>query len=119
MMDTVITFLFMLAGVFLRLALPIAGTAVLIHFLRKLDARWQSEVETQSLPVQKPECWKIKGCTPKQQEQCMARTSASACWQVFRLPNGYLREGCISCKVFTDAPISVLQTSPTLPSLKG
>jgi hypothetical protein len=111
-METMISFLTILAGVFLRLAIPIAGTAVLIHFLRKLDARWQTEAQLHPLPIQKLECWKMKGCTAAQQKNCMARTSTLPCWQVFRLPNGYLREECISCNVFIDAPIPALKIEP-------
>ncbi|HLE89985.1 MAG TPA: hypothetical protein VI753_02450 [Anaerolineales bacterium] len=111
-METIISFLAILAGVLLRLAIPIAGTAILIHFLRKLDSRWQAAAQLQPLPVQKPECWKIRGCSAKQQKNCIARTSSLPCWQVYRLPNGYLREECISCKVFIDAPIPALRIEP-------
>ncbi|HEX6268960.1 MAG TPA: hypothetical protein VFZ43_01880 [Anaerolineales bacterium] len=111
-MEAITSFLAILAGVFLRLAIPIAGTAVLIYLLRKLDASWRAEGGLQPVPVQKPECWKIRGCSTKQQKNCMARTSPSPCWQVYRLPNGYLREECISCKVFIDAPIPALRIEP-------
>ena len=111
-METINSFLAIVAGVFLRLAIPIAGTAVLIHFLRKLDARWQEEAQLQPLPVQNVECWKVKGCSAQQQKNCLARTSTLPCWQVFRLPNGYLREECLSCKVFIDAPVPALRIEP-------
>src|SRR5574341_1192549 len=111
-MEAIISFLAILAGIFLRLVIPIVGTAMLIHFLRKLDARWQAEAQLQPVPVQKLECWKIKGCSAKQQKNCIARTSTLPCWQVFRLPNGYLREECISCKVFIDTPIPALRIEP-------
>lgn len=111
-METTTSFLTILAGVFLRLAVPIAGTAILIHFLRKLDVRWQTEAQLQPLPVQNPECWKIKGCSAQDQKICLAKSSSLPCWQLYRLPNGYLREECLSCKVFIDAPIPVLRTEP-------
>ena len=111
-MEAIISFLAILAGVFLRLAIPITGTAVLIYFLRKLDARWEAEAQLQPVPVQKLECWKVKGCSAKQQKNCVARTSNLPCWQVFRLQNGYLREECLSCKVFIDAPIPSLKVEP-------
>src|SRR5215207_4244166 len=104
-METITLFLPILASVLLRLAIPIAGTAILIHFLRKLDVRWQTEAQLQPLSVQNPECWKIKGCSAQEQKNCPARTSSLPCWQVYRLPNGYLREECLSCNVFIDAPI--------------
>ena len=111
-METIISFLTVLAGILLRLAIPIVGTSVLIYFLRKLDVRWQTEAQPQLVPARKPECWKIKGCSAKQQKSCIASTSALPCWQVFRLPNGYLREGCLSCRVFIDAPIPALRIEP-------
>jgi|SRR3990172_6126777 len=110
-MEAIFSFLAILAGVLLRLVVPIAGTAVLIHFLRRLDARWQTEAQLQPIPVQKPECWKITGCSARQQKNCAAKTSTLPCWQVFRQPNGYLREGCLSCKVFIDAPIPALRSA--------
>jgi len=111
-METVITILALIAGVLLRLAIPILGTAVLIYFLRRLDERWQTEVQPQPVSVQKLECWKVKGCSPAQQKNCIAASSPLPCWQVFRQPNGYLQEECISCKVFIDAPIPALKTEP-------
>jgi hypothetical protein len=111
-METITSFLAILAGVLLRLAIPIVGTSFLIYFLRKLDARWQVEAELRPIPIDKPECWKIKGCLPEEIKNCAASTSSLPCWQVYRLPNGYLREECLSCKVFIDAPIPALRTEP-------
>jgi hypothetical protein len=111
-METMTSFLAILIGVLLRLAIPIVGTAMLIYFLRKLDARWQTEAQLQPLPVQNSECWKIKGCSAREQKNCLAKTSSLPCWQIYRLPNGYLREECLSCEVFIDAPIPALRTEP-------
>jgi hypothetical protein len=103
-METIISFLFVLAGLLLRLAIPIALTAGLIYLLRKLDTHWQSEAQVPAL-VEKLQCWKIKGCLPEQMENCIAGQSSLPCWQTYRLPNGYLREECLSCEVFRKAPI--------------
>lgn len=111
-METMTAFLALCIGLLVRLALPIAVTLVMIYFLRKLDARWQTEAELRPVSVQKPECWKIKGCSPEQQKNCVARISPLPCWQVFRLPNGYLREECLSCKVFLDAPVPTIKLEP-------
>jgi hypothetical protein len=111
-METITSFLAVLIGVLLRLAIPIIGTAMLIYFLRKLDSRWQTEAQLQPVPVQNSECWKIKGCSAQEQKNCLAKTSSLPCWQIYRLPNGYLREECLSCKVFIDAPIPALRTEP-------
>jgi hypothetical protein len=111
-METMTAFLVLCAGLFVRLALPIAVTLVLVYFLLKLDAQWQAEAELRPVSITKPECWKIKGCSPEQRKDCIAFSSPLPCWQVFRLPNGYLHEECISCKVFIDAPAPTFQTEP-------
>lgn len=111
-METVTTFIYILAGFFLRLAIPIAGTVLLIFFLRKLDARWQAEAERELVSANKPECWKIKGSAAKPVENRTADSSSLPCWQANRLPNGYLNEECIKCEVFTEAPIPTLHAEP-------
>ena len=111
-METMTAFLVLCAGLFVRLVLPIAVTLIMVYFLRKLDARWQAEAGFRPVSVQKPECWKIKGCSLEQRRECIAFSSPLPCWQVFRLPNGYLSEECVSCKVFIDAPIPTMQLEP-------
>ena len=108
-METITALLALCTGLLVRLAIPIAITLVLVCFLRKLDARWQAEAQLQPMPLQKPECWKIKDCPLEQQKNCIARTSSLPCWQVFRTPNGYLREECLTCKVFHDAPVPSIE----------
>jgi len=111
-METITPLLAVLTGLFLRLALPIAGTGILIYFLRKLDDHWQTEAKLTPLSTQKVECWKIKGCSQEQQKNCIAAASSVPCWQVHRLPNGYLNEKCVSCEVFIDAPTPTLKIEP-------
>jgi len=111
-METIISLLALIAGLLLRLAVPIALTAVLIFFLRKLDARWQAEAELPQLDVQNVECWKIKECSPEQRENCVAYQTTVPCWQAKRLPNGYLHEECLSCEIFIQAPMPTLKTEP-------
>ena len=111
-METMTAIVVLCVGLLVRLALPIATTLVIVHFLRKLDARWQTEAELRSVRVQKPECWKLKGCSPEQSKDCIAFSSSLPCWQVFRLPNGYLSEECLSCKIFLDAPIPTIKLEP-------
>ena len=111
-METVTSLLAILIGLLLRLALPIAGTILLVYLLRKLDAHWQAEAELVPALTEKVECWKIKGCSEEQQKSCIGATSRLPCWQVHRLPNGYLNEKCISCEVFIHAPIPALKTEP-------
>ena len=109
-METISSILVLLVGLLIRLAVPIAMTVILIFLLRKLDARWQKEANSPTLVVQKPECWKTKGCSPEQIACCTAAKSPLPCWQVSRLPNGYLREECLACNVFIQTPMPKLQT---------
>lgn len=111
-METMTAFLVLCTGLLVRLALPIAITLVLVYFLRKLDERWLAEAHDEPVSIQKPECWKIRDCSPEQLKNCIAFSSPLPCWQVFRLPPGYLREECLSCKVFIDTPGPVLTIDP-------
>ena len=111
-MENLTSLFAILTGLLLRLALPIAGTVLLVYILRKLDAHWQAEAELVPAPSEKVECWKIKGCSEEQCRNCIGAASPLPCWQVHRLPNGYLQEKCISCEVFINAPIPALTTEP-------
>jgi len=91
-------------GLLLRLAIPILITALVVYFLKKLDERWQAEGEMPIPSLQKPECWQIKNCPIEMAAACPGYLSPLPCWQVFRLPNGYLRERCLSCEVFRGTP---------------
>lgn len=106
-METLETMLALLIGIVLRLLLPIGVTAIVVYLLRRLDARWQAEAMEQSQPVVKPECWKVKGCSAERRAGCPAAGSELPCWQVFRKPNGYLREECLTCDVLRQAPIPI------------
>ena len=108
-METVTYFLAVLTGLLLRLAIPIFGTFIVIYFLRKLDAHWQAEAELTPIAIEKVECWKVKGCSEEQRKNCSGATAPLPCWQVQRQPNGYLQEKCITCEVFTNAPIPALK----------
>jgi hypothetical protein len=111
-METLTSLLTLIFGLLLRLAIPLFGTLVLVYLLRKLDAHWQTEADLAPLPAEKVECWKIKGCSEDQRKNCIGAVSNLPCWQAYRQPNGYLREDCISCEVFVNAPISALKTEP-------
>ncbi len=93
-----------LGGLLLRFGIPILITALAVYFLRKLDTRWQKESEAHPL-VEKPECWEINKCPEDEREKCPGFLSPLPCWQARRLPNGYLREECLTCPVFRGAPV--------------
>ncbi len=108
-MELINAILALATGLFLRLAVPIAITILVISLLRRLDARWQ--IEAEQMPEAQLEaqvkCWEIKNCPPEQRDACVASRSNQPCWQERRLENGYLREECLSCEVFGQAPLPV------------
>ncbi len=111
-METIDTVLALLTGLLVRLAIPILITTLLVILLRQLDIRWQKDAHLPVLAMQRPECWKIKGCPPDQVANCIGAQSPLPCWQAFRLPNRYLQQECLTCKVFKDAPALALKIEP-------
>ena len=105
-METITAILAVISGIVLRLAIPVAITAVVIYFLRRLDTRWKAEAEQQILLplVEKPKCWEVNGCSPEMRATCKGYQSEQPCWQAFRKENGYLKEICLGCEVFRKAP---------------
>lgn len=101
-----------LFGLFARIILPLLATALLVYGLRALDLRWQREAkrERDLLTRDESPCWKEQGLSAEE-IQARAAASGKACWQIHRLSNGYLREACLDCEVFLDAPAPALKHS--------
>ena len=106
-MEAITPLLAVITGFAIRLAVPILITAVAIHFLKRLDTRWQAEAEEQLLlqPVEKIKCWEIKGCTAEKRATCAGYLSNQPCWQAFREENGHLKERCLGCDIFRESPV--------------
>jgi hypothetical protein len=102
-MDVVLTFLF---GLLLRLGIPISITAIAFALLHRLDKRWREEaLHLPVVPAGKP-CWEIKGCSEEKKKSCPAVAQPNTpCWQVFRTRDGVMKEACLGCNVFRQAPI--------------
>jgi hypothetical protein len=109
-MDTFTSIIIVLIGTVLRLIVPLLLTALVVYVLHKLDARWQVEAEQEKKLLVKDEmpCWKENGISL---EQMKMRLDAGErpCWQTYRLPSGHLREDCLDCEVFLDAPVPAPQ----------
>ena len=105
-MEAIYSVLAVLVGLVLRVALPIALTILAVSYLHKLDARWQAEAELIQGTQVKDEmpCWKDMGL-PMEQIKLRANVNDQPCWQTHRITNGRLRESCLSCEVFLDAPV--------------
>ena len=106
-MEWINSVLAIVSGLLIRLAIPLFITALVIVILRAVDKRWQEEAKELPLPVQvdKPQCWDVNNCAPEQRRDCPSPKSSEPCWQVHRQSNGYLREDCLTCVVFRQAPI--------------
>jgi hypothetical protein len=94
-----------LAGLAVRLMIPILVTAVIVLMLTRLDRRWRSEGSVAPLKVEKPECWKARHCSASQRKKCPGYKSDLPCWQAFRHSDGYLDQKCLGCPVLATAPI--------------
>jgi hypothetical protein len=94
-----------LIGLAMRLALPIALTAVAVLVLSRLDRRWQGEATLMAAMVTKPQCWKTQHCSPAKRRDCPGFRSKQPCWQVFRQNNGYLDQKCLECPVLAAAAV--------------
>lgn len=106
-MQWINSMLAVLAGLGLRLAVPILITLLVVYILHKVDIHWQEEAAQTPPPVivEKVRCWEAMNCPASKVDECPAPVSEKPCWQVRRLPNGYLREECLTCRVFLQAPI--------------
>jgi hypothetical protein len=100
----------MLTGLFVRLVVPLAITALIVFVLHKLDVRWQAEAEKEhrNLVSDETPCWKEQGLSTDE-IKFRADEDNQPCWQTHRLSNGYLREACLDCDVFLSAPIPAAQ----------
>lgn len=91
----------------LRIGLPVGMTAVIVWLLKRLDTHWQEEAPLPEIlaPAGTP-CWERHNCPPEKRATCAAYLNPKVpCWQMYRQPDGVLREGCIGCDVFREAPI--------------
>jgi hypothetical protein len=109
------TTLALLTGFGIRIVVPLLLTVLLVVFLRRIDAHWQEESiqlgtdeagrEFWAKTAQTP-CWEVRNCPPEKRESCPAYAHQEfPCWQVFRSPDGPLKEACLDCAVFHNAPI--------------
>jgi hypothetical protein len=107
-MDWIVYPFSILAGLILRIGIPIIITLLLIWVFRRLDEHWQQENVVSKVTAKNPGCWKIMGCSEEKRAKCGAHSNPDVpCWQFFRTKDSRLREGCIGCKVFREAAIPI------------
>ncbi|MBK7452117.1 MAG: hypothetical protein IPP55_08315 [Anaerolineales bacterium] len=99
-------------GLVVRLGLPMLVTLLVVIGLRRLDTRWQKEAEIERNLLTRDEepCWKEQGLA-MDEIKARAAENGKPCWQIHRLSNGYLREACLDCEVFVNAPALALKQS--------
>ena len=98
-------------GIALRVAIPILLTALLVAYLRSLDARWQAEARARvgkEVDEGQMPCYEVKGCSAEQMAHCAALKSDEPCWQVKRKLTGEMSNQCLSCEVFRTAPVPAI-----------
>ena len=102
----------MVAGILLRIGVPLVATLLFAWLLRKLDERWQRQAAAQkvgmravSLSGEGEKCWEAKDCPPEKRDKCPAYAKPETpCWHVFRGKDRLLRESCLGCAFFRRAP---------------
>ena len=112
-MNELSVILTLIAGFVLRFGIPIGVTALLVYALRRLDQKWQREVELEAQPelvqvslFDKIRCWATNECSQEIRETCPAfMESGRPCWQVHRDVSGEMQPKCLECPVFQAAPI--------------
>ena len=104
-MEVALTFLL---GLLVRLGIPIVITALLLFLLHRLDKRWQEEAMALPIVPTGKHCWEIKGCSEDKKKNCLAAARPTVpCWQAFRARDGVMKEACLGCDVFRQAPVPV------------
>ncbi len=100
-------YMIVLAGVLVRIAIPLVVLLGLAILLGRLDAHWKRESIQQEKELKvlndTPACWDVKHCTPEKMAACPAVKTDEPCWQVFRLENGDFDPDCLTCEVFLTA----------------
>ena len=114
-METAQGFLLAIAWVFLRFGLPIIITSLIILLLSQIDSNWKQEALSRRkknfnlnvIPLMK--CWVFNDCPPEKRANCPAyQEKYLPCWQIFRDDNDNLKESCLDCPVFRNAPIPII-----------
>jgi len=108
-------FLGALLWIIFRFGLPIFFTVLMVWIFKRLDAHWQIEAverrasmgSSYAAPVIR--CWQINDCPEPICSGCVAfQQQETPCWQHFRADDGTLKEECLGCRVFSQAPVPVI-----------
>ncbi len=106
----------------LRLGVPLAITLAVGYWLRRLDAKWQTEAqvrweasqaqdkveaEPEMIKVIEQPCWVLKECPEPVRFQCPAYQHPDIpCWLARRQAEGRLPVECSHCELFSPRQIA-------------
>lgn len=95
---------YVLLGLFLRIAIPLGLSGLLGWFFYRLDLRWQAEaqeihsaqIDALAIDPQSP-CWQVMNCSSLNRENCgVYQSGETPCWERYS-ENGKLHSKCLSC----------------------
>ncbi len=95
---------YVIAGLILRIAIPIGLTLLLGWFLKQLDARWQEEAKeiqttltNRKQPGSIQPCWEYTNCDASIRDNCPVYDNPGIlCWEFFKT-NDTMRSSCQDC----------------------
>lgn len=100
-----------------RLGIPLAITAAVSYWLRRVDARWAAEARAyqqakvwegqivaapaRQQPALDPPCWVQRGCSPEERARCAAgQQPCLPCWLARLRQDHQLPASCVQCPLF-------------------
>ena len=100
-----------IAGILLRIGVPVGITFLLGSFLRKLDTRWREEAKQEAIEAQLIDqrqtllnlwldqpCHEIRNCSEEERKDCRAvNQTEQLCWESHQV-NGVLASSCQECE---------------------
>jgi hypothetical protein len=95
--------LVVVAGLLVRIGVPVLLLVGMVWFMRCLDARWQAAAGRHPAAERMvgPPCWEVRGCSAARRVTCPAFLNPETpCWQMFRDHDGNLRASCLVCELF-------------------
>ena len=112
-MDGLIDIGAVITGLLLRFGLPVLATGSAAWILTRLDRRWQAEAElvrvsrnSMGAAFNEVRCWEVCDCETEKRTACHAyQQQETPCWQVFRNEKENLKNECLTCPVFVEAPV--------------
>jgi len=82
--------------------------------LSQIDSNWKKEALSQKKNLNNEgvitlmKCWVFNDCPPEKRGNCPAyQERYLPCWQLFRDDKDNLKDSCLGCPVFLNAPVPI------------